>query len=37
MGEAKVAIMSMNVTEELAKALVMKIYRGEVPNITINF
>lgn len=37
MGEAKVVIMSMNVTEELAKALVMKIYRGEVPNITINF
>lgn len=37
MGEAKLAIMSMNVTEELAKALVMKIYRGEVPNITINF
>lgn len=37
MGEAKVVIMSMNVTEELAKALVMKICRGEVPNITINF
>lgn len=37
MGAAKVAIMSMNVTEDLAKALVMKIYRGEVPNITINF
>lgn len=37
MGEAKLAIMSMNVTEELAKALVLKIYRGEVPNITINF
>lgn len=37
MGAAKVAIMSMNVTEELAKALVMKIYRGEVPNITISF
>lgn len=37
MGAAKAAIMSMNVTEELAKALVMKIYRGEVPNITINF
>lgn len=37
MGEAKLAIMSMNVTEELAKALVLKIYRGEVPNISINF
>ena len=37
MGEAKLAIMSMNVTEELARALVLKIYRGEVPNITINF
>jgi hypothetical protein len=37
MGEAKLAIMSMNVTEELAKALVLKIYRGEVPNISISF
>lgn len=37
MGEAKQAIMSMNVSEELAKAIVLKIARGEVPNITINF
>jgi DNA repair exonuclease SbcCD ATPase subunit len=37
LGEAKTAIMSMNVSEELAKAIVLKIARGEVPNITINF
>lgn len=37
MGEAKQAIMGMNVSEELAKAIVLKIARGEVPNITINF
>lgn len=37
MGEAKQAIMDMNVSEELAKAIVLKIARGEVPNITINF
>ena len=37
MGEAKQAIMGMNVSEELAKAIVIKIARGEVPNITINF
>lgn len=37
MGEAKQAIMSMNVSEDLAKAIVLKIARGEVPNITINF
>lgn len=37
LGEAKTAIMSMNVSEELAKSIVLKIARGEVPNITINF
>ena len=37
MGAAKEAIISMNVTEELAKAIVLKIARGEVPNVTINF
>lgn len=37
MGEAKQAIMGMNVSEELAKAIVLKIARGEVPNVTINF
>ena len=37
MGEAKQAIMGMNVSEDLAKAIVLKIARGEVPNITINF
>lgn len=37
MGEAKEALMSMNITEELAKAIVLKIARREVPNITINF
>jgi len=37
LGEAKTAIMSMNVSEELAKAIVLKIARGEVPNIVINF
>ena len=37
MGEAKLAIMGLNVSEELAKAIVLKIARGEVPNITINF
>jgi len=37
LGEAKQAIMSMNVSEELAKAIVLKIARGEVPNIVINF
>ena len=37
LGEAKQAIMGMNVSEELAKAIVLKIARGEVPNITINF
>jgi len=37
LGEAKQAIMSMNVSEELAKAIVLKIARGEVPNVTITF
>lgn len=37
MGEAKEALMSMNITEELAKAIVLKIARREVPNVTINF
>jgi len=37
LGAAKEAIMSMNVSEELAKAIVLKIARGEVPNTTINF
>ncbi|MFI8394050.1 hypothetical protein ACIGEI_12445 [Pseudomonas sp. NPDC078863] len=37
MGAAKEAIISMNVSEELAKAIVLKIARGEVPNVTINF
>jgi len=37
MGEAKQAFMSMNITEELARAIVLKIVRGEVPNVTINF
>lgn len=37
MGEAKQAFMSMNITEELARAIVLKIVRGEVQNVTINF
>lgn len=37
MGAAKTAIMDMNVSEELARAIVLKIARGEVPNVTINF
>lgn len=37
MGEAKQAIMGMKVSEELAKAIVIKIARGEVPNVKINF
>lgn len=37
MGAAKEALMSMNITEELAKAIVLKIARREVPNITIQF
>lgn len=37
MGAAKEALMSLNITEELAKAIVLKIARREVPNITIQF
>lgn len=37
MGEAKEALMSMNITEELAKAIVLKIARREIPNVTITF
>ncbi len=37
MRAAKEAIMSMNVSEELAKSIVLKIARGEVPSVTINF
>ena len=37
LGAAKEALMSMNITEELAKAIVLKIARGEVPNVTIQF
>lgn len=37
MGEAKTALMSLNITEELARVIVLKIARREVPNITINF
>lgn len=37
MGEAKTALMSLNITDELARAIVLKIARREVPNITINF
>lgn len=37
MGEAKTALMSLSITEELARAIVLKIARREVPNITINF
>lgn len=29
--------MSLNITEDLARAVVLKIARREVPNITINF
>lgn len=34
---AKDAFIGMNISEELAKAIVLKIARGEVPNVTINF
>lgn len=37
MGEAKTALMSLSITEELARSIVLKIARREVPNITINF
>lgn len=37
LGEAKQALIGMNISEELAKAIVLKIARGEVPNVTIQF
>lgn len=37
MGAAKEALIGMNISEELAKAIVLKIARREVPNVTINF
>ena len=37
MGAAKEALMSLNITEELAKAIVLKIARREVPNVIIQF
>lgn len=37
MGAAKEALMTLNITEELARAIVLKIARREVPNVTINF
>lgn len=35
--KAKEAFVGMNISEELAKAIVLKIARGEVPNVTISF
>ena len=37
LGEAKQALIGMNISEELAKAIVLKIARGEVPHVTIQF
>ena len=37
LGEAKQALIVMNISEELAKAIVLKIARGEVPNVSIQF
>ncbi|SUD43764.1 phage protein [Pseudomonas fluorescens] len=37
LGEAKQALIGMNISEELAKAIILKIARGEVPNVTISF
>lgn len=37
LGEAKQALIVMNISEELAKAIVLKIARGEVPHINIQF
>ena len=34
---AKEAFVGMNISEELAKAIVLKIARGEVPNVSISF
>lgn len=37
MGAAKDALIGMNISEELARAIVLKIARREIPNVTINF
>ena len=37
LGEAKQALIGMNISEDLAKAIVLKIARGEVPNVSIQF
>lgn len=37
LGEAKQALIGMNISEEQAKAIVLKIARGEVPNVSIQF
>lgn len=37
LGEAKQALIGMNISEEFAKAIVLKIARGEVPNVSIQF
>jgi hypothetical protein len=37
MGAAKEALIGMNISEELAKAIILKICRREVPHVTINF
>ncbi|PBP46348.1 hypothetical protein [Pseudomonas syringae] len=37
MGAAKDALMTLDLTEEMARAIVLKIARREVPNVTINF
>ncbi|MCV4343277.1 coiled-coil domain-containing protein [Pseudomonas capsici] len=37
MGAAKEALMTLNINEELSRAIVLKIARREVPNVTINF
>ena len=37
LGEAKQALIGMNISEELAKAIILKIARGEVPNVSIQF
>lgn len=37
LGEAKQALIGMNISEDLAKAIVLKIASGEVPNVSIQF
>lgn len=37
LGEAKQALIGMKISEDLAKAIVLKIARGEVPNVSIQF